>query len=151
MAAAARICCCCPFVQRMDWWQTGLAGAWPSMICYVASVLGFYRLARHMLSMRWAMVAVLFFALNPALIYLSVTAMTEPLFLALVIWGTLQLLEFSFALRAGEAKRAVWRLCLADAAAGGCGLHALRTDGYLPRRHGASRWLCCCRVGRHPL
>jgi hypothetical protein len=99
-----------PFVQRMDWWQTGLAGAWPSMICYIASVVGFYRLARHMLSMRWAMVAMLFFALNPALIYLSVTAMTEPLFLALVIWGTLQLLEFGLALRAGEAKRAVRRL-----------------------------------------
>ena len=99
-----------PFVQRMDWWQTGLAGAWPSMICYVTSVVGFYRLARHMLSLRWAMVAMLFFALNPALIYLSVTAMTEPLFLALVIWGTLQLLEFSFALRAGAVSRAVWKL-----------------------------------------
>jgi len=99
-----------PFVQKMEWWQTGLAGAWPSMICYVASVVGFYRLARHMLSLRWAMVAMLFFALNPALIYLSVTAMTEPLFLALVIWGALQLLELGLALRAEQTKRAVWRL-----------------------------------------
>jgi hypothetical protein len=99
-----------PFVQKMDWWQTGLAGAWPSMIYYVASVVGFYRLARHMLSLRWAMVAMLFFALNPALIYLSVTAMTEPLFLALVIWATLQLLEFGYALRAGESRRAVWKI-----------------------------------------
>jgi len=99
-----------PFVQKMAWWQTGLAGAWPSMICYVAAVIGFYRLARHMLSTRWAMVAMLFFALNPAMIYLSVTAMTEPLFLALVVWGALQLLELGLALRAGETKRAVWRI-----------------------------------------
>jgi hypothetical protein len=99
-----------PFVQKMVWWQTGLAGAWPSMICYVASVVGFYRLSRHMLSLRWALVALLFFALNPALIYLSVTAMTEPLFLALAVWGTLQMLEFGFALRAGESSRAVWKL-----------------------------------------
>jgi hypothetical protein len=99
-----------PFVWKMDWWQTGLAGAWPSMVCYVASVVGIYRLARHMLSMRWAMVTMLFFALNPAMIYLSVTAMTEPLFLALVIWGALQLLEFSMAMREGAIRRAVWRI-----------------------------------------
>jgi hypothetical protein len=99
-----------PFVQKMEWWQTGLAGAWPSMFCYVASVVGFYRVARHMLSMRWAMVAVLFFGLNPALIYLSTTAMTEPLFLALMVWSALELMEFGFALRAGETRRAVWRI-----------------------------------------
>jgi hypothetical protein len=99
-----------PFVQNLAWWQTGLAGAWPSMICYVAGVVGFYRLARHMLSLRWAIVALLFFALNPALIYLSVTAMTEPLFLALVIWGTLQLFEFGDALSANQSSRAVRNL-----------------------------------------
>ena len=99
-----------PFVQKMEWWQTGLAGAWPSMICYVASCVGFYRVARHMLSARWAMLALAFFALNPALIYLSTTAMTEPLFLALMVWSALQLMELGFALRAGEVKRAVWRI-----------------------------------------
>src|SRR5882757_5943293 len=31
-----------PFVQKIVWWQTGLAGAFPSMFCYVAGVLGFY-------------------------------------------------------------------------------------------------------------
>ena len=25
-----------PFVQKMEWWQNGLAGAWPSLICYIA-------------------------------------------------------------------------------------------------------------------
>ena len=25
-----------PFVQKMEWWQNGLAGAWPSLVCYIA-------------------------------------------------------------------------------------------------------------------
>lgn len=82
-----------PFVQRMLWWQTGLAGAWPSLICYVIGTAGFYRLARRMLVPRWAFAATAFYALNPNLLYLSTTAMTEPLFLALLIWVTLLTVE----------------------------------------------------------
>jgi hypothetical protein len=82
-----------PFVQRMLWWQTGLAGAWPSLICYIIGVAGFYRLARRMLVPRWAFVATAFYALNPNLLYLSTTAMTEPLFLALVVWLVLLTME----------------------------------------------------------
>ena len=29
-----------PFVQKMEWWQNGLAGAWPSLLCFIASVVG---------------------------------------------------------------------------------------------------------------
>ena len=29
-----------PFVQKMEWWQNGLAGAWPSLLCFIASVAG---------------------------------------------------------------------------------------------------------------
>jgi hypothetical protein len=29
-----------PFVQKMSWWQTGMAGAWPSMACYVLGCAG---------------------------------------------------------------------------------------------------------------
>lgn len=82
-----------PFVQRLDWWQNGLAGAWPSLLCYVLSVAGLYRLARRIVAPQWATVAALFFALNPNLLYLSTTAMTEPLFLAIVIWSTLLAME----------------------------------------------------------
>ncbi len=82
-----------PFVQRMMWWQTGLAGAWPSVLCYVLGVAGFYRLARRMLVRRWAFAATAFYALNPNLLYLATTAMTEPLFLAELIWLTLLLVE----------------------------------------------------------
>jgi len=78
-----------PFVQRMLWWQTGLAGAWPSLICFIIGAAGFYRLARRMLVPRWAFTATVFYLLNPNLLYLATTAMTEPLFLALLIWLTL--------------------------------------------------------------
>ncbi|HEX3436655.1 MAG TPA: hypothetical protein VHT24_07790, partial [Pseudacidobacterium sp.] len=32
-----------PFVQKMAWWQTGLAGAWSSMAFYVLACIGIYR------------------------------------------------------------------------------------------------------------
>src|SRR5208283_4108113 len=44
-----------PFVQKLEWWQNGLAGAWPSLACYVLSVAGFYRLCRRMVAPRWAL------------------------------------------------------------------------------------------------
>src|SRR5437868_3837869 len=38
-----------PFVQKLEWWQNGLAGTWPSLICDIASVAGLYRFARGVL------------------------------------------------------------------------------------------------------
>jgi hypothetical protein len=101
-----------PFVQKMTWWQSGLAGAWPSVACYILSVLGFYRLCRRMLVPRWAMVATAFYGLNPNLLYLSTTAMTEPLFLALLIWMTLLTMECVAAIRAAQQERVSRRLIL---------------------------------------
>ena len=83
-----------PFVMRMDWWQSGLAGAIPSIGCYILGCIGIYRLARLWLSAGPAAVAVLFYGLNPGLLYMQTTAMTEPLFLAEMIWATLFLAEF---------------------------------------------------------
>src|SRR5277367_1169045 len=88
-----------PFVQKLEWWQNGLAGAWPSLICYIAGVAGLYRLSRRLLMPRWAIVATAFYALNPNLLYLATTAMTEPLFLALLIWTTLLTVECVAAIR----------------------------------------------------
>lgn len=101
-----------PFVQKMTWWQSGLAGAWPSLACYIVGVAGFYRLCRRMLVPRWAMVATVFYGLNPNLLYLSTTAMTEPLFLVLLIWITLLTLECVDAIRAAEQVKVVRRLIL---------------------------------------
>ena len=101
-----------PFVQQMGWWQNGLAGAWPSLLCYIAGVAGFYRLTRHLLMPRWAIVATAFYALNPNLLYLAATAMTEPLFLALLIWTTLLTVECLDAVRAGRDATVARRLLL---------------------------------------
>jgi hypothetical protein len=99
-----------PLVQKMEWWQSGLAGTWPSLACYILGVAGFYRLCRRMLVPRWAMASTAFFALNPNLLYLSTTAMTEPLFLALLIWITLLTVECVDAIRAAQQVGVVRRM-----------------------------------------
>jgi hypothetical protein len=99
-----------PLVEKMEWWRNGLAGAWPSLACYIVGVAGFYRLGRRMLSPRWALAATAFYGMNPNLLYLSTTAMTEPLFLALLIWITLLTTECVAAIRAGQPVRVAWRL-----------------------------------------
>jgi hypothetical protein len=99
-----------PFVQKLEWWQNGLAGAWPSLACYVLGVAGFYRLCRRMLVPRWALLATAFYGLNPNLLYLSTTAMTEPLFLVLLLWTTLLTVECVDSIRADEQARVVRRM-----------------------------------------
>jgi hypothetical protein len=101
-----------PFVQKMEWWQNGLAGAFPSLLCYIISVIGMYRLARWMMTPRWAFAATAFYAVNPNLLYLATTAMTEPLFLALLIWTTLLTVECVAAIRAAKAGPVARRLLL---------------------------------------
>jgi hypothetical protein len=101
-----------PFVQKMEWWQNGLAGAWPSLICYIGSVAGIYRLARHVMKPRWAVASTAFYALNPNLLYLATTAMTEPLFLALLIWTTLLTVECVAAIKSDRPGVAGRRLVL---------------------------------------
>jgi len=101
-----------PFVQKLEWWQNGLAGAWPSLICYIASVVGLYRLARRMMTPRWAIAATAFYALNPNLLYLATTAMTEPLFLAILIWTTLLTVECVAGIQASSPTVVARRLIL---------------------------------------
>jgi hypothetical protein len=99
-----------PFVQKLVWWQNGLAGAWPSLVCYILGVVGFYRLCRRMLVPRWAIAATVFYGLNPNLLYLSTTAMTEPVFLVLLVWITLLTMECVDAIRAAQQKQVAGRL-----------------------------------------
>jgi hypothetical protein len=102
-----------PFVQRTSWWQSGVAGSIPSMASYVLGCAGLYRLARRWMRPSVSALAFIAFALNPGLLYMSVTAMTEPLFLALMIWSVVHLTAFESAVRRGDGKvaRAVlWKL-----------------------------------------
>ena len=87
-----------PFVQNYSWWATGIAGVVPSALAYLASCAGIYRLARNWLRPAPAALALVFFALNPNLLYVQTTAMTEPLFLCEFIWILVWLVEWRTAL-----------------------------------------------------
>jgi 4-amino-4-deoxy-L-arabinose transferase-like glycosyltransferase len=95
-----------PFVMRMQWWQSGLAGAFPSMGAYVFAAAGIYRLARIWLNRQASVIALLFFALNPGLLYAQTTALNEPLCLAEMIWAVIFLVEYLRALDREETERA---------------------------------------------
>jgi hypothetical protein len=83
-----------PFVQIYSWWANGLAGVVPSALAYLAGCAGIYRLARHWLRPAPAALALAFFALNPNLLYLQTTAMTEPLFVCEMVWVAVWLVEW---------------------------------------------------------
>jgi len=89
-----------PFVQVYAWWANGIAGTIPSALAYLACCAGVYRLARNWLRPAAAALALAFFAMNPNLLYLQTTAMTEPLFVCETIWTVVWLVE--------------WRACLDD-------------------------------------
>lgn len=124
-----------PFVQNMEWWQNGTAGAWPSLACYILSVVACYRVARYLVPQRWAFIATAFYALNPNLLYLATTAMTELLFLALLLWTV----ALVFDVRGCLDQRKAWRGCMQMTA---CGVLILlmvftRYDGWI---FGAAVW-----------
>lgn len=125
-----------PFVQRMDWWQNGFAGAMPSLAAYLLGNLGCYRLARRLMPVHWALVATLFLALNPNLLYLATTAMTEPLFLALLLWSTIITLEAVEALRNNKPETAKIRMLVSAALT--FAMVFTRYDGWIL---GAAAWL----------
>jgi len=126
-----------PFIMNMRMWQTGLAGAPMSMISYAASVAGIWRLARRSMKLRWALVATTFYALNANLLFLSTTAMTEALFLALLIWSIVATAESIAALRANDITTARARMMLAGILI--FGQVFTRYDGWII---GAIIWLC---------
>jgi hypothetical protein len=126
-----------PFVGNMTLWQTGLAGTPAAMLGYAASVAGVWRLARRMMRLRWALVATAFYALNPNLLYLSTTAMTETIFLALLVWTVAATMEGIVAMRAGNAGTARARMMLAGLLV--LGQVFTRYDGWIV---GAAVWCC---------
>lgn len=125
-----------PFVQKMDWWQNGAAGAWPSLAAYVLANTGMYALARKLVPQAWAFAATAFFALNPNLLYLATTAMTEPLFLALMLWSVVVAYEGVEALAAAQIARAKWRLIVSSILT--FAMVMTRYDGWIL---GAAIWL----------
>ncbi len=126
-----------PFIGNMTMWQTGMAAAPMSMLSFAASVAGVWRLARRMMRVRWALGAATFYALNPNLLYLATTAMTEALFLALLVWTVLATVESMAALRAGNTRAAGGYMILAGVLV--FGQVFTRYDGWVI---GAAVWVC---------
>jgi len=92
-----------PFLFSDSAWQTGIAGAIPSMCAYVLGTAGLFRLLRGSLSFPSepdatarlsAWLGAIVYAANPNLLYLQTTAMTEPLYLAFSIWAVVHFTEF---------------------------------------------------------
>jgi hypothetical protein len=80
-------------VVRDAWWRSGLAGAFPSVACFVIAGMFLFSAARRAYRSTGAALAVaLLFVLNPNILYLQATPMTElPLLasLAALLWATL--------------------------------------------------------------
>lgn len=109
-----------PFVVN-DWmWRTGVGGAIPAMIAYVFGVAGIFRVLRRRASLVAAGSGAAVYALNPNLLYMQSTGMTESIFLATVIWTVVYLDDFVTAMRAGVD-------------AGGAGLQRLEPHAALER------------------
>ena len=93
-----------PFVAVYAWWANGIAGFLPSAAAYLAACAGVYRLARRWLGPVESAVALAFFALNPNLLYLQTTAMTEPLFVCEMVWASVWLVEWRASLDAPDQR-----------------------------------------------
>lgn len=111
-----------PFIVPLSWWQSGVGGSIYSMVAFVFACVGIFRLALRLAESRAAAgLALAVFALNPNLLYMQATAMTESLYLALFIWAVVYFTEFTEDSRGGEeedyrrASRAATRcgLCIA--------------------------------------
>ncbi|MBI4853243.1 MAG: glycosyltransferase family 39 protein [Acidobacteria bacterium] len=92
-----------PFVFNNYLWQKGLAGSFISMICYVIStqllfeigyIFGslYLKTEKNLLS---GLLAALIFSLNPSVLYLQSTPMTELTFLATFLGGVFFLVKYS--------------------------------------------------------
>lgn len=112
-----------PFVAVYAWWANGIAGLIPSAASWLAACAGVYRLSRRWLPPRESAIALAFFALNPNLLYMQTTAMTEPLFLCEMVWASLWLVEWRALLDSDDdsslrrANRILYLIALALSAA----------------------------------
>jgi hypothetical protein len=75
-----------PFTLVDRWWWNGLAGGMVGLASYVVMVACFHDfMVRRTGAPRFAWIATAFVLLNPSLLYLQTTAMTEPVLLACLV------------------------------------------------------------------
>lgn len=101
-----------PFVNVDSWWRSGLAGAFPSMVETILAAVGLFKLARRWMGVSAATFVLALFILNPNVLYVSTTALTEPLFLAEIVWSVVLLLDWRDALAENNkrAHKLMWLL-----------------------------------------
>ena len=105
-----------PFVMHGNWWQTGFAGTVPSAACFaIAAIFLFAAAQRAFRSQPAALAVMLVFLLNPNILYLSATPMTEPLFAACIA-------ALLFATLWYRDSQSIWALLLAAAASNAASL-----------------------------
>jgi hypothetical protein len=105
-----------PFVMHADWWQTGFAGIIPSAACFAIAAIFFFAAAeRAFQSQASAFVVMLVFLLNPNMLYLSATPMTEPIFAACIAALLFATLWF-------RDSQSIWALLLTAAASNAASL-----------------------------
>lgn len=102
-----------PFISNHWLWQTGMGGSVVSLIAYVLGGLGIARLFWRgglgagdgtQSGSTWAgWLAAVVFLLNPNLIYMQSTAMTESLSLALTVWAIVYFAEYMSAVKKAVA------------------------------------------------
>ncbi|HAE82694.1 MAG TPA: hypothetical protein DCK85_04835 [Ktedonobacter sp.] len=89
-----------PFIWNDYLWQTGLAGSFVSMPCYVVSAIYLFLAARRLThNSRASFVGTLLFILNPNILYLQTTPLSE-----LVLIATLTAATYYFLAWAQEGK-----------------------------------------------
>lgn len=91
-----------PFVVNREMWTSGWGASIPSMIAYVIGVIGIYKLLVPRTGYWPALLSSAIYALNPNLLYLQSTAMTEPVFLATFIWALVYLDRYFRALNTNQ-------------------------------------------------
>lgn len=108
-----------PFILSDHLWRSGIGASIPSMLAYIAGTLGVFRLVRGLASRTSAYIAASIYALNPNVLYLQATAMTEPLYLALFVWTVVFFCEFIRQARSQpqKAQRSLERCAIALSAA----------------------------------
>ena len=74
-----------PFVGNMEMWRSGMAGTIPGVACFVLAGSFLFGIARLLLgSFAAGIAAALLFGLNPNVLYLQTTPMSEPVYLAMI-------------------------------------------------------------------
>ncbi|HVP00703.1 MAG TPA: hypothetical protein VMT15_21685 [Bryobacteraceae bacterium] len=105
-----------PFVMHGNWWQTGFGGTIPSTACLILAAVFFFAAAqRAFASTPAAFASMLVFLLNPNMLYLGTTPMTEPVLaasIAVLLFATLWFRD----------SQSIWALLLAAAASNAASL-----------------------------